>query len=528
MTLEARLEALTRAAATVRALGLETIADEADAVVERATARAGFPGTTFVMALAGGTGVGKSSVLNAVAGRTVSAVRAVRPTTDAPIAWVAEARRKELAPLLEWLDIEHVATHADPDLERVAILDLPDVDSVRTEHRALVDRLLPRIDAVTWVVDPEKYDDERLHAYLRTLADHAPRLRFVLNKADRVAPVDRQALRADLERRLSESGIVGSPIHVVAAATGEGIDGLRAAIAGEADAKAVVAAKLEADARAELGRIRAALGVEPGAAVTPLVPEARRAAAMREAVDGALAVVDLDGLARQVRFAVMDTARRRGGSLLARVVALLGWLSGQRSRRADPIAYLRDWRRRGTLARVVNPIRALLLEAAGALPSESRAPLLDAMGADEVEAASAAAIDRAVRAAASDLRLPSSWLWPVIGLFQLAAGAVFALAVAWYVTLFVAGGSIPVATVDLPWLGPLPLPLVLLIGSFVVSAALGWLVSLHAGWLARRASGRVERRVRDAVSEVIATAGMAGLERVEEARAAIGASPSAE
>lgn len=528
MTLSARLEGLARASRAAGDLGLVDVAGVADAIVERARARSGFPGDAFVMALAGGTGVGKSSVLNALAGRTVSAVRAIRPTTDTPIAWVSERRGAEIAPLLAWLGVEHRTEHADDSLERVAVLDLPDVDSVRTEHRALVDELLPRIDAITWIVDPEKYDDERLHGYLRAAAPHASRMRFVLNKADRLDAGERDELAADLERRLAASGIVGAPIHVVSAATGEGIDGLRAALGAEADAKALVTAKLEADADVALRAVAAGLAVAPDGPFEPLLDPAERERTTRAATDGALAVIDLDGLARQVRAAVVDRARRRGGSLVARVVSLLGWLTGQRQRRADPVAYLRDWRRRGTLARVVNPVRSALLTAAGRLPSDSRGPLLDALGADEVETAATSAIDRATRDATADLRLPDSLLWPIIGLFQLIAGAAFLFAVAWYVTLFVAGGSVPVSTVELPWVGPVPLPLALLAGSFVVSAVLGWIVALHAGWLGRRAAARVSARVRAAVHEVVAGAGLAGVDRVDAARRTVHDALSAE
>ena len=176
MTLEAQLDGLARGAAAAREIGLEEVAGESDAVVRRARERIGFPGATYVLALAGGTGVGKSSLLNALAGLPVSAVRAVRPTTDEPIAWVAEDRREELGPLMSWLGVRQVAGHSDPSLSGVAVLDLPDIDSVQTAHRSRVDELLPRIDAVAWVVDPEKYDDERLHAYLRSLGDHAARM----------------------------------------------------------------------------------------------------------------------------------------------------------------------------------------------------------------------------------------------------------------------------------------------------------------------------------------------------------------
>ncbi|HEU5324716.1 MAG TPA: GTPase [Candidatus Limnocylindria bacterium] len=528
MTLEKRLERLGAAADAAAGIGLDGPAHAAREVVETARRRVGFPGDVYVLALAGGTGVGKSSILNALAGRTVSAVRAVRPTTDEPVAWVASDRVDELRPLLEWLGVRHVASHADERLSGVAILDLPDVDSVRTEHRAAVDALLPRIDAVAWVVDPEKYDDERLHQYLRSLAPHAARLRFVLNKTDRLTEADRGAVASDLERRLAADAIMTPRIDAVSAATGDGMDGLRQALAGAADAKAVVIDKLSTDVAAAATALGRAAAVDRADPDRRLVPEERERAAIDEAVEGALAVVDPPGLARQVQAAVLGRARRTGGSLLGRVVGLLGWMTGQQRRRADPAGYLRDWRRRGSLGRVVNPVHRLLVEAAAALPPASRPAVLAALGAADLEAETARVLDRVSRDAAGEVRIGGSWLWLPIGAVQLVVGAIFVFAVAWYVTLFVSGGSVPVATIEVPVLGPVPLPLVLLAGSVIVSAVLGLILSLHAGWLGRRQGRRLASRVREAVEVAVREQGLAGLHRVEAARAVIAASVLAE
>ena len=92
------------------------------------------------------------------------------------------------------------------------------------------------------------------------------------------------------------------------------------------------------------------------------------------------------------------------------------------------------------------------------------------------------------------------------------------LAVAWYVTLFASGGTIPVATLELPLLGPLPLPLVLLAGSVIGSAVIGFGLSLHAGWIGRRIGHRLAAQVRAAVASEIESAGMSGLSRVEAVR----------
>ncbi len=528
VTLEERLERLAAAADAAASIGLDAVAASARSVVSGARRRAGFSGDVYVLALAGGTGVGKSSVLNALAGRTVSAVRAVRPTTDEPIAWVADARRGELEPLLAWLGVSRVAAHADDRLSRVAILDLPDVDSVRTEHRATVDALLPRIDAVAWVVDPEKYDDERLHEYVRTLAPHAARLVFVLNKADRLTDAERDAVVEDLARRLADDGIPEPRLHVTSAANGDGVDALRDALAAAADAKALVIDKLTTDAVEAARMLASAVAIDPAQPARRLVGEDRERVAIDDAVGGALAVVDPPGVARQVQAAVLGRARRTGGSLLGRVVGLLGWISGQQQRRADPAGYLRDWRRRGSLGRVVNPVHALLVEAAAALPPASRHAVLSALGADELEPATARVLDRVARDAGADVRIGGSWLWLPIGAVQVVAGAVFVFAVAWYVTLFVSGGAVPVATAEVPLLGPVPLPLVLLAGSVVVSALLGSILSLHAGWLGRRRGRRLAARVRAAVEEAVRREGLAGLERVERARGVIAAAGSAE
>ena len=59
MTLEAALERLGAAAGAATQIGLTDEADGATRVHDAALQRAGFPGSAYVLALAGGTGVGK-------------------------------------------------------------------------------------------------------------------------------------------------------------------------------------------------------------------------------------------------------------------------------------------------------------------------------------------------------------------------------------------------------------------------------------------------------------------------------------
>ena len=80
MNLSQSLVALAEGTEAARDLGLDTTeAERTAALIEQ---RSGFEGNTYVIALAGGTGVGKSSLLNALAESHVTEVRAIRPTTS--------------------------------------------------------------------------------------------------------------------------------------------------------------------------------------------------------------------------------------------------------------------------------------------------------------------------------------------------------------------------------------------------------------------------------------------------------------
>ena len=246
--LSALAEAVDAASGIVPAEDLAPISQIADA----ARKRHGFLGDTVVVALAGGTGSGKSSLLNALAGHEVSGVGAVRPTTAEPLAWIPANPEPGLVRLLDELGLDRRVGHSH-ELP-VAVIDLPDYDSVEFEHRATVEALLPRVDAVIWVLDPQKYSDRALHRdYLIPLAGYADQFLFVLNQVDRLDEAGLAAVLEDLTRRLSSEGFAAP--HVVTTAvrpvTGEprGLDTLVAAIAERFEAKRTAHAKLLADVR---------------------------------------------------------------------------------------------------------------------------------------------------------------------------------------------------------------------------------------------------------------------------------------
>ena len=97
-------------------------------------------------------------------------------------------RRDGADRLLDWLEVPRRHRHdPEPALDGLVLLDLPDHDSVRLEHRLEVDRLVGLVDVLVWVLDPEKYADAAVHdRYLVPLASHAGVLLVVLNQVDRL------------------------------------------------------------------------------------------------------------------------------------------------------------------------------------------------------------------------------------------------------------------------------------------------------------------------------------------------------
>jgi GTP-binding protein EngB required for normal cell division len=244
--LKALETALDKAAVMVDPEALAPFSD----VAEQVRRRRGFLGETVVVALAGGTGSGKSSMLNAIAGTEVAQVGAKRPTTDSPLAWIPANPEPGLVRLLDDLDIPARTGHTGSFPH--ALIDLPDFDSVELAHRATVEALLPRIDAVVWVLDPQKYSDRVIHRhYVAPLADYQDQFLFVLNQADRLAEADLDEVLADLGHTLADDGIANPTILVTAVrpATGDphGIEAVVGFMQDEFTAKQTAIRKLLID-----------------------------------------------------------------------------------------------------------------------------------------------------------------------------------------------------------------------------------------------------------------------------------------
>jgi GTP-binding protein EngB required for normal cell division len=515
VSIAACLDRLEEAIDAAAALGLDVA--EAGAIRETARQRLGFPADAYVLALAGGTGVGKSSLLNAIAGQEVSPAGVRRPTTGHPVAWVPAASRVELAPLLDWLGVREVREHPGSGPGPVAVLDLPDLDSIAPEHRAQVDELLPRLDAVAWVADPEKYQDALFHEdYLQRWGTQLDRQIVVVNKADRIPASDGERLRKDLVARLRAEGLGEVPVVLASSIDGaRGTEEIRRWLESGIEAKRIVTGRLAAEARSAVADLAARAGVDP-AAPEPLMAPQRRTQVLHDITREVMSVVDLGGLERQAVAATRLAARPRGGGPMGPVTAFLYRWSGREQVAADPAGYLRRWRQRGSLARAAEPLRQALSEVLPRVPPAARPALAAAAERGPLEARLGEAIDRAVAAQAGTFKPPHSKLWWLIGLAQYVVTALLIFAALWFVALWVAGGT-PVGTVQVPLLGPVPQPVIFLAAVLLVGFLLARALGLHAGWLGRRWA----RRLRAAVgAEIEARVGgvLAPLDGLEAAR----------
>ena len=214
-----RLAALDEAAAAGGSALPDSVVARAHEVRRRAGERVLLSEEHTVVAIAGATGSGKSSLVNALAGQEVTRVDVLRPTTDRATAVVHPP--EGAGPLLDWLGVGDRVAPAGADADGLVVLDLPDHDSVVTEHRLEAERLVAVVDLMIWAVDPQKYADAAIHErYLGRLGSHRDVVLVVLNQVDRLELGERAAVEADLGRLLAADGLVGVPVLPVSARTG--------------------------------------------------------------------------------------------------------------------------------------------------------------------------------------------------------------------------------------------------------------------------------------------------------------------
>jgi GTP-binding protein EngB required for normal cell division len=490
---------------------------EARTLLAKAGAREAL-GDATVVALAGATGSGKSTLFNALSGSEVSTPGIRRPTTGVAHATVWGEPQDRL---LDWLQVPRRHLHApEPALDGLVLLDLPDHDSVRLEHRLEVDRLVQLVDVLVWVLDPEKYADAAVHErYLVPLAGHAGVLLVVLNQVDRLDPAATRACLADLRGLLDREGLADTPLLAVSARTGTGLGELRADLARRVSARRAATDRLTADVRGVATALAAHCAAGP-----PGHPHGGSGVGGAEREQLADALADAAGVPA-VTAAVERSVRRNG-------TAATGWplVRWTRKLRPDPLDRLHLGQGAGddgaVVARtslpaagavqragVTRAVRAARETAGEGLPQAWRDELRRTVEVSEEQLADR--LDRAV--AGTDLGPQRTPLWQrAVGGLQWLLTLVALAGALWLLALVVLGFFQLDDVVPLPRVEGLPLPTLLLVGGLLAGALLALVARPLVGLRARRRARRAEQRLYAAVDVVAQEEVLAPMAEVRE------------
>jgi GTP-binding protein EngB required for normal cell division len=480
----------------------------AHTLVERAGTRLKLSQDHTVVALAGSTGSGKSSLFNALARLKLSPVGVRRPTTGVAHACVwgplDQANR-----LLDWVGVlprqRYVRESAldgddEASLRGLVLLDLPDFDSVDRGHRLEVDRLLGLVDQVIWVVDPQKYGDRILHnAYLKQFKQHADVTVVVLNQADRLSAADTEIVLADLRRLLDEDGLEAAPVMATSAKQPGMLTELRESLE-----------KTVAERQASLRRLAGDLD-----AVSEQLAEMIGPPAAEDEVDRATVRQLSEALAASA--GVPAVAEATGNAYRHRAATATGWplVKGLRKLRPDPLKRLHitpaEAKTPGTDVEVVPRtslppataaqksavglcVRAVAARAAAPIP-EVWAPALNTAARSRSDDLPDA-LDRAVGSTDLGMSRTPIW-WRVVGALQwlLVVAAVAGLG-------WVLAGVFGLAPLDAIQVAGFALPLILLVGGLVLGILLWLLLKPLINWAAKRRRRRAEQRLQAAVTAV--------------------------
>ncbi|WP_116244681.1 GTPase [Nocardiopsis sp. FIRDI 009] len=179
-----------------RVLQADVLAQLSDYVLPRVRR----PDIPLLIAVAGSTGAGKSTLVNSLVGEQVTTTGVRRPTTNSPVLacnpadvdWFSEAsfipalpRVRQQGLAMPGKDGMLVLAASEAMPRGVALLDTPDVDSAVAAHHEFAAKFLDAADLWVFVTTSTRYADARVWEFLQVARDRDTSLAVVLSRVPR-------------------------------------------------------------------------------------------------------------------------------------------------------------------------------------------------------------------------------------------------------------------------------------------------------------------------------------------------------
>jgi len=168
----------------------------------------------LVVGLFGGTGVGKSTLLNRFARQTIAEASAQRPTSRDVTVYVHHTVSVDKLPDNFPLRKMRTAEHSSEQYRNVMFIDMPDFDSVEIANQNVVNAWLPHLDIVLYVLSPERYRDDQGWQRLNSHASEHAWI-FVVNHWDKGSPEQ----LVDLRSLLAQAGLADPVIFLTSSSS---------------------------------------------------------------------------------------------------------------------------------------------------------------------------------------------------------------------------------------------------------------------------------------------------------------------
>ncbi len=141
----------------------------------------------WVWGIVGGKNVGKSTLINALAGSdVVDRGEDVGEGTTQPEVYLASEDFQSVRNRFAELPSVPIGYHEDApaSMRGLALVDLPDFDSLFTDHVETVRAIASRLDGIIWVTTPKKVGDLRAINEVRRVLKARTNFAYVVNKMD--------------------------------------------------------------------------------------------------------------------------------------------------------------------------------------------------------------------------------------------------------------------------------------------------------------------------------------------------------